>query len=78
MKPIEPRPPLWRVMEDAYGSIQHGPPPPEVECFAAIVAAEIRAIRDEIVRRFDLHDEGPVAGVVAWLSAEATRAEAGE
>ena len=66
------RPPLWRVMQEAAANARNAH-----YRFAAsdrVLAAEIRAIADEMVMQFDpwLQEHEAVA---AWLTAEADRAE---
>lgn len=72
----DPNPPLWEVMHDALGVI--GIPPKNY-------AAELRAIVSEIQRRWDavLPDNSALycdtgMEIVAWLLAEADRAETGD
>ena len=68
MKPTEP---LWRVMNDAFMDAEGS--------LGVAVAAEIRAIADALQSRFVFcFVESEVEEAVAWLRAEADRAEAGE
>ena len=80
MSTNEPRPPLWRVMHDAYLrsalSWQNLVGPEGHIGFAA----EIRAIADEIDGRFlvGVVPDPMAIEIALWLRIEANRSEAGE
>jgi hypothetical protein len=79
-----PNRPLWQVMHDAFLEVLRPRPlHPDPERIGG--AAMLRAIVSEIQRRWDvvLPDDSEFHGdtgmeIVAWLRAEADRAEAGE
>jgi hypothetical protein len=69
--------PLWQAMQDAYCGTDFTPEPLD----APLYAAEIRAIAEEIERRRRLLEPGynlSPEEIIAWLLAEADRAEAGD
>jgi hypothetical protein len=65
--PTPNRPPLWRVLREAF---DYGKPLEDA------YAAEIRAIAKEIEAR--IYSDQPIEAVIELLRAEADRAEAGE
>jgi hypothetical protein len=69
------RPPLWKLMADAYHSTVH-----DFDNVPHAYAAELRAIARRIGHEFpfDPSTESSAMNIVCWLRHHADRAEAGE